>query len=113
MEIYSRIFIHLCLLNASIEINSVFASSKYSIKVEDNASQEQNAYLNKSRILTAIPPTPEEKSSIEDDLELKYRNKIEEKVLQIANGIASKASKSKGLRYSPCIDYFLSNRKSR
>ena len=98
MEIYGKILIHLCLLNALIESNIVFASPKYSIKVEDNASQEQNAYLEKSTVLDAIPPIPEEKFSIEDDLELKYRNKIEEKVLQIANGIASKGSKSKGVR---------------
>ena len=98
MEISSKILIHLCLLNALIERNIVFASPKYSIKVEDNASQEQNAYLHKSRVSDAIPPTAEEKSSIEDDIELKYRSKIEEKVLQIANGIASKASKSKGVR---------------
>ena len=98
MEISRKILIHLCLLNALIERNSVFASPKYSIKVEDNASQEQNAYLEKSTVLDAIPPIPKEKFPIEDDLELKYRNKIEEKVLQIANGIASKGSKSKGVR---------------
>ena len=98
MEISRKILIHLCLLNALIERNSVFASPKYSIKVEDNASQEQNAYADKSRVLDAIPPTAEKKSSVEDDIELKYRSKIEEKVLQIANGIASKASKSKGVR---------------
>ena len=98
MEISSKILIHLFLLNALIERQCVLASPKYSIKVEDNASQEQNAYLDKSRVLDANPPTAEEKSSIENHLELKYRSKIEEKVLQIANGIASKVSKSKGVR---------------
>lgn len=98
MEIYSKILIHLCLLNALIERNSVYASPKYSIKVEDNASQQQNAYLDKSRVLDTIRPTAQAISSIEDDLELKYRSKIEEKVLQIANGIASKGSISKGVR---------------
>ena len=96
MEISSKILIHLFLLNALIERHCVFASPKYSIKVEDNASQEQNAYLDKSKVLDANPPTAEE--TIENHLELKYRSKIEEKVLQIANGIASKVSKSKGVR---------------
>ena len=96
MEISSKILIHLFLLNALIERQCVLASPKYSIKVEDNASQEQNAYLDKSRVLDANPPTAEE--TIENHLELKYRSKIEEKVLQIANGIASKVSKSKGVR---------------
>ena len=96
MEISSKILIHLFLLNALIERQCVLASPKYSINVEDNASQEQNAYLDKSRVLDTNPPTAEE--TIENHLELKYRSKIEEKVLQIANGIASKVSKSKGVR---------------
>ena len=96
MEISSKILIHLFLLNALIERHCVLASPKYSIEDEDNALQEQNAYLDKSRVLDANPPTAEE--TIENHLELKYRSKIEEKVLQIANGIASKVSKSKGVR---------------
>ena len=87
----------LCLL--TILFGKVSTSPKFSINVEDYLLQERNLDLEESQGLDAISSDSVETPSIEDDLEQKYRSKIEAKVLEIANGFASRNQKARSKKY--------------
>ena len=88
-----------CLLIVLIERWCVCDSLKYSINVEDIIEPQEGEESDNLRVSESIPHKEREIPSIEKDLEQKYRIKIEEKVLEISNRIASKGSKSKGIGY--------------
>ena len=87
----------LCLL--PILFGKISASPKFSINVEDYLMQEQILDSEDSQELDIIPSDSVEPTSIEDDLEQKYRSKIEAKVLEIANGLASRNKKARSKGY--------------
>ena len=88
-----------CFLIVLIERCCVCDSLKYSINVEDIIVPQDGVESDSLRVSESIPDEEREIPSIENDLEQKYRIKIEEKVLEISNRIASKGSKSKGIGY--------------
>ena len=87
----------LCLFITLFGKSHVQASPKFDINVKDYVLQEQNLDYEESQKIDINISSSAEPSSIEEDLEEKYRRKIESKIIEVANKIASKRAKSKGI----------------
>ena len=87
----------LCLLVILFGKNHVQALPKFDINVEDYVLQEQNLDSEESQEFDINVLSSAEPTSIEEDLEEKYRSKIEAKIMEVASEIVSKRPSSQGL----------------
>ena len=87
----------LCLLVTLFGKNHVQALPKFDINVEDYVLQEQNLDSEESQEIDINISSSAEPTSIEEDLEEKYRSKIEAKIMEVASEIVSKRPSSQGL----------------
>ena len=87
----------LCLLATLFGKNHVQALPKIDINVEDYVLQEQNLDSGESQEININISSSADPTSIEKDLEEKYRSKIEAKIVEVANKIASERPSSQGL----------------